>query len=405
MTPRSAPGPTNWGLVLAVFGAGVVAAFQVGKTPPSLPLIRLDLGLGMVAAGWAISLLNLVGTLSGLLSGTAADLLGRRRVILAGLVVLFLGNLLGALAGGPVLLLISRFIEGLGYILIAVTGPALIIGLAHPRNIRQALGIWAAFVPVGTSVMMLLSPLALESIGWRGLWVANAVLIAAYTVFLARITSGMTSHSGRDKNRDKAPWADIRLTLSRPGPYFLALTFTFYALQFMAVVGFLPTLLIEDLGLGPSRAAVLAALVAFLNAPGNLAGGWLLQRGIKRVHLLVSASLVMGLCGLGIYTAALGGTLRYVLALVFSGVGGIVPASLVAGAQVHAPRPELVATTSGMVMQGGSLGSLIGPPSLAATVSIAGGWSGAPWLLAAAASAALVLALILGRLEAGVDSN
>ncbi len=403
MAVENEPRPTNWGLVLAVFGAGVAAAFQVGKTPPSLPFIRLELGLGLVAAGWVISLLNLVGSLSGLLAGTAADLLGRRRMLLTGLLILCLGNLLGAFSGGPTLLLTSRFIEGLGYILIAVTGPALIIGITHPRNIRQAIGIWAGFVPVGTSLMMVLSPLALENIGWRGLWLANAALLLAYTIFLARITSGRYYDSRPKGSRTKAPWADIRTTLSRPGPYTLAATFTFYALQFMAVVGFLPTLLIEDLGLVPARAAVLAALVAFMNAPGNLAGGWLLQRGCKRVHLLCLAFLTMGLCGLGIYSAALAGPFRYLLCLVFSGVGGIVPASLVAGAQVHAPKPGLVATTNGLVMQGGSLGSLIGPPSLAAAVSAAGGWSGAPWLLVSAAAAAVVLALVLGRLEAGLE--
>ena len=399
MSAERKPGATPWGVVLAVFGAGVMAAFQVGKTPPSLPLIRHDLGLGLVAAGWAISLLNLVGSLTGLLSGTAADLLGRRRVLLAGLLVLCAGNLLGAFSGGPVLLLTSRFIEGVGYILIAVTGPALIMGITHPRNIRQAIGIWAAFVPVGTSLMMVLSPLALESIGWRGLWLANAVLLLAYAFFLARITAGREDDPPSRRGGKRAPWADIRATLSRPGPFVLAASFTFYALQFMAVVGFLPTLLIEDLGLAPARAAALAALVAFVNAPGNMLGGWLLQKGVRRALLLGLAGLTMGLCGLGIYSASLGGPWRYLLCLVFSATGGIIPSSLVTGSQVHAPRPELVATTNGLIMQGGSLGSLTGPPALAAVVAAAGGWSGAPWLLVSAATATVVMALILGRLE------
>ena len=81
----------------------------------------------------------------------------------------------------------------------------------------------------------------------------------------------------------------------------------------------------------------------------------------------------MGLCGLGIYSASLGGPWRYLLCLVFSATGGIVPSSLVTGSQVHAPRPELVATTNGLIMQGGSLGSLTGPPALAAVVAAAGG--------------------------------
>ena len=344
--------------------------------------------------------MNLVGALGGLLSGTVADLLGRRRVLLGGLLVLCLGNLIGAAAQSPVPLLVSRFIEGLGYILVVVTGPALVINIAHPRNVRQALGVWAAFVPTGTSLMMLLSPLALENVGWRGLWLANAGLLLGYAVFLARITSGLADPPLQGRKKINTPWNDIRQTLSRPGTSVMAVTFTAYALQFMAVLGFLPTLLIDDLGLKPSPAALLTALVAFMNAPGNLTGGWLLQRGFKRGNLLWVAALVMGLCGLGIYHAPLGGLARYLLCLIFSGVGGIIPASLISGVQLHAPKPELVATTNGLVMQGGSIGSLIGPPALATVVSAAGGWSGAPYLLVGAAAATIGLSLYLRRLEA-----
>ncbi len=390
----------NWGLILAIFGAGVAASFQVGKTPPSLPLIRSELGLTLVTAGWVISILNLVGALSGLVSGTVADLLGRRRILLAGLLFLCLGSLLGGLAPNAVMLLVSRFIEGVGYILVIVTGPALIIGITPPRSIRQALGLWAGFMPTGTSLMMLLSPLILENVGWRGLWLVNTGLILAYCIFLARITSGIGGSPFSGGDRIKTVWRDIRMTLSRPGPAILAVTFTLYALQFMAVIGFLPTLLIDELGLSPSSAAMLAALVAFMNAPGNMLGGWLLQRGLRRVSLLCLASLAMGLCGLGIYSGALGGVARFLLGLVFSGVGGIIPACLISGVQVHAPRPGLMATTSGLTMQGGSVGSLLGPPALAVVVSAAGGWSGAPYLLVGAASAGIGLSLYLGRLEA-----
>lgn len=398
------PGATRWGLVLAIFGAGVTAAFQVGKTPPSLPLIRPDLNLSLVAAGWVISILNLVGALTGLLSGRVADILGHRRVLLAGLCCLALGSLLGGVAPRGGVLLFSRFVEGVGYILVVVSAPALIIGLTHPRNTRQAIGLWAAFMPTGTGLMMLLSPLALETVGWRGLWVANGCLVVSYGLFLAWLTSRREGFAAPVRTGRPPLLAGIGKILSRPGPALLGVAFTAYALQFMAVVGFLPTLLIEELGLGGSRAAVLTALVAFVNAPGNLAGGWLLQKGVRRAVLLVLAGLTLALCGLGIYSDGLGGFWRYLLCLVFSAVGGIYPASLIAGSQLHAPEPALVGTTNGLVMQGGSIGSLIGPPLLATAVSLAGGWSGGSWVLAGAATLTVILGLILGLVEARMEN-
>ena len=86
------------------------------------------------------------------------------------------------------------------------------------------------------------------------------------------------------------------------GPVLLALIFTTYTLQWLAVMGFLPTLLVEEYGLTPGRASVLTAVMVAMNVPGNLLGGWLLHRGFRRWRLIAFASVVMGFCSLGIYS-------------------------------------------------------------------------------------------------------
>ena len=58
--------PTPWGLVGLLVAAGIVAAFHVGKVPPSIPSIREQLGASLSQAGWLLSMVNLITALGGL---------------------------------------------------------------------------------------------------------------------------------------------------------------------------------------------------------------------------------------------------------------------------------------------------------------------------------------------------
>ena len=150
---------------------------------------------------------------------------------------------------------------------------------------------------------------------------------------------------------------------------------------------------------------MLTALVVAMNVLGNLAGGWLLQEGFRRWRLIAAVSLIMGLCSLAIYSSALPFAVRYLACLIFSGAGGILPASVLGGAPVYAPTPKLVATTNGLIMQGGQLGQTIGPPALALVVSIAGGWQSAPWLLASSAAVGIFLSFGLAGLHRSLEAR
>ncbi len=90
--------PTRWGIFLLAYGAGVVGAFQIGKMPSALPDIRAELGLGLVGAGWAISMFNVIGVSCGIAIGAVTDWLGHRRVAVGGLLCIAAASLAGAFA-------------------------------------------------------------------------------------------------------------------------------------------------------------------------------------------------------------------------------------------------------------------------------------------------------------------
>jgi hypothetical protein len=92
--------------------------------------------------------------------------------------------------------------------------------------------------------------------------------------------------------------------------------------------------------------------------------------------------------------------LRYAAVLLFSGVGGLIPATLFSLAVRVAPGAHTLSTTVGWVQQWSSLGQFAGPPLVAWVASLAGGWQ-FTWLATGACSlAGLVLVVLLARLPA-----
>jgi hypothetical protein len=144
----------------------------------------------------------------------------------------------------------------------------------------------------------------------------------------------------------------------------------------------------------------MVAVVAAANIAGNLGGGALLRRGLPRFVILAAVAALYGALAPLILADGIAAGWRLAAAFVFSAVGGMLPAAALSGVPRHAAGPGLIAATNGLVVQVSNTGSLLGPPLLAAAVSWGGSWAAGRWVLAAAASGGLVLALVLRRIEA-----
>lgn len=388
---------TRWGATAAVLAAGVVGAFQIGKVPASLPVLRDDLGLGLIAAGWVISTISAVGVAAGVASGWIGDRIGHRRTLLIGMAIMAIGTLAGAAAWDGASLIASRFIEGLGYIAIITAAPSLLATVSAPRDHSMVMGVWSFYLPFGLSGMVVISPPVLALVSWRGLWVLNAALVI---LTLAAVAATIRPPGRPDFAVAPMPaWPAIRDTLTRPGPYALAVCFGSYSLIHLSVVAFLPTFLIESQGVAPSDAALMTAFAMFMNAPGCLLGGWLLRRGGAAWLIAGAGHAGMLVCALGIYPDYLPAEARYALAVALPFVGGLIPPAILAQAPIHAASPVMVATTIGLIVQFISIGQLIGPPLIAAVVAGAGSWSRASDITASSAVVGLIAAAVLWRLD------
>ncbi len=388
-----------WGLILILFGAGILSAFQVGKVPPVLSDIKAELAISLFYAGWLLSVFNFTGLLLGTFTGAIADTIGHRRLMLIGLVFQITGSIAGALTDSFYGLLATRFLEGAGFLSVIISTPTLIFQVVKQKDLKIALSIWSCYLPAGVSLMMMLVPFILAGTDWRGLWHIDAAILAIYTVILAKKTSSIKFMNQKKKINFKKLTQDIIRTSTSIGPLLLALLFVTYSLQWLCVMGFLPTMIIEKYGFSKSLASTLTALMVFVNIFGNLAGGRLLQKGIRRWKLIAFASMTMGMSSMAIYHGSSNFILNYSGCILFSIVGGLIPASILGGVPLYAPAKNLIATTNGLVIQGGQAGQVIGPPILAFIVSQTGSWSYGAWFLGGAALFGIILSLCLSRIS------
>jgi MFS family permease len=400
MTDREDPASRRTAAI--VFVVGVSCALHIGKLPVAIPVLRDAMQLTLVQAGFLLSLVQLAGMTLGLAVGLMADRLGPRRVMLAGLVLLAMGSTMGAAAPGVGLLLLSRVVEGVGFLLAVLPAPGLLRRrVLHATTLSRALGWWGAYMPLGTALALLMGGAFLGQVGWRWAWVALSVLSLCSAALLARSVAP-DDVSAATKPGNGVAWGPrLRRTLTAPGPWWVALAFFLYSGQWLAVVGFLPTIYAQA-GYVAATVGGLSALAAGINMLGNIGAGRLLSRGVSPGVLLALGFFAMGL-GSVIAFAALGHPVaQYLAVLVFSGLGGLIPGTLFGLAVVLAPGEDTVSTTVGWMQQFSALGQFIGPPLVAWVATQAGGWQSTWWVTVASSVLGLMLA---GRLQAAWRSR
>jgi cyanate permease len=247
-------------------------------------------------------------------------------------------------------------------------------------------------MPTGGGLALLVAPPVIAAWGWRGLWVLLAFGAAACLALAAR-------YAPTPKYGGIASMRLIAESLAQPGNVVLALLFMFYVSQWSSVMIWLPTFLVDERGASPATAALLTSFMVLINAPGNVAGGWLLAHGTRRGPMVAAASAVMAACSAGMLGAFLPDAARYLLCLAFSACAGVIPGAIFSGLPVHAKSPQHISTGNGLVMQASQAGQFVGPMTLAWLASRSGGWSATLWAMLAFAAGGALCGFALERIE------
>ena len=384
---------TNWPAVWVIFAGGLAAGAYMTKVPPALPALRADLGLTLVEAGLIQTMLYTIGAAAGVFFGVLAERAGVKRAALAGLGMMVAGGLLGAAAPSYAMLLASRFLEGIGFLLFVVAAAPLLAAATLPQDRATAFSIWSSYMPTGGTLALLVAPLAMSSFGWRGLWIGLAAYAMLCAVLLARHVPAAQFGGGIGSLRL------LTESLVRPGSLALCLGFICYVGQWTSLMTWLPTFVVDERGASPATASLLTAAYVAINILGNQLGGVVLRAGAPRWAVMAGGAAAMGITASGLMWVAAPDGVRLACAMAFSVLGGVIPAAVFSGTTVHAKSQQHIGTTNGMLMQA-SHGSQFAMPILIAWVaSRSGGWEASLQVMLALAVTGVAAALAVGRFE------
>ncbi|WP_264796723.1 MFS transporter [Arthrobacter mangrovi] len=389
---------------IVVVLAGITAAMHIWKLPAAVPQIQAELGLSLVQAGLLLGLVQVAGMVGGLAVSLLAELIGARRCLLIGLGLLFAGSLLGGFSAGAGLLMACRAIEGAGFQLATVVAPGLIRANTPPRRVNTAVGFWSAYQGCATFVGLMASALILQVTGWQAWW----WIMAAVTLLpVPLILKFVPRDPPRDGSGAGAATRRIGVTVRSLKPWIAGLVFGCYTIQWMAVVGFLPTIY-EQNGVTGIWPGVLSAVVGGLNAVGAIATAPLLQRGATPRQLIIPTFIFMGTTSLLTFavdwTAVPGGTaLQFACVAAFSLTGAVVPSTLTRLAVDLAPPGGSAPAAMGLMQQIFNVGNFTGPALVAWLATATGGWDSTWWMTCGFATLGILLSLYLSRRRLGLD--
>jgi MFS family permease len=140
----------------------------------ALPTIQADLGFTPASLSWVMNsyLIAFGGLL--LLSGRLGDLLGRKRVFLAGLAVFTAASLMCGLATGPGMLIAARFVQGAGGAMASAVTLGMIVRLfSEPAEQGRAIGAFAFTGAVGASIGLIIGGLLVQYASWHWIFFVN----------------------------------------------------------------------------------------------------------------------------------------------------------------------------------------------------------------------------------------
>jgi MFS family permease len=184
----AAPRDERWVALYVLCVGMLMIVLDVTVVNVALPSIQDDLHFSTSSLAWVINayLIAFGGLL--LLAGRLGDLVGRRNIFLAGIGLFTAASLLCGLAESQTLLILARFVQGIGGAMTSAVILGMIVTMfPQPREQAKAIGVYAFVASAGGSVGLLAGGVITQSIDWHWIFFVNIPIGIATAVFATRL--------------------------------------------------------------------------------------------------------------------------------------------------------------------------------------------------------------------------
>ena len=189
-----------WTLVAVSFGLFMIMLDNT-VVNVALPSIRDDLGISVSELEWVVNAYALTFGVLLLSGGKLADLLGRRRIFIAGLVIFTGASLWCGLADGAASLIAARTLQGVGAALMNPATLSIITATFPARQRGTAIGIWAGVSALALAIGPVVGGLLTEKISWSWIFFVN-IPVGVLGVLAARAFIDETKDTSREQRLD-----------------------------------------------------------------------------------------------------------------------------------------------------------------------------------------------------------
>ncbi len=194
----------KWWTLIAVSIAIFMLLLDITVVNVALPSIQRALHSSFADLQWVVNAYALTLAAFLLTSGAVADLIGRRRVFVAGLVVFTCSSAVCGLSGTPLVLNLARAVQGTGGAMMYATSLALIAQAFHGRDRGVAFGVFGAVTGAAVAIGPVIGGIITTGIGWQWIFFVNVPIgIAAVILTLAKVADS------RDPNATGVDWVGL----------------------------------------------------------------------------------------------------------------------------------------------------------------------------------------------------
>jgi MFS family permease len=398
VSPSLASGSTNggrmaWFVLVILLLFSIAAPINQFKVPPILPIFMQSFAVSVGQAGLLMSVFAITGLVLALPAGLIFHKVGYRITSLVAGGSIVVGAVWGALSPDLTNLLASRVVEGIGTSFMAVLAPAVIAVWFRPQKRATAMGIWSAWVPIGSTAMLIIAPWIAQGGRWQPVWWFGGAYAVAVTLLAVALVKPAPDWVAPEAGAASPPALSAAQVLRHRDVWLLSLAFCCLTMAFMAMATYLPTFLNLVRGLSLAQAGLLAGSASFVSILSGPAGGMLSDRlGSRKGPYM--AGLLFGAIVMPLVTVVKDPTALLIL-IILTGLGvGVVPTNIFSAAVEVVGNERLGGLAMGVIMVGQNAGMLLGPIIFGALAESAGGWP--------LAFGSLALMCLLGALAGGL---
>ena len=289
----------RWAILFVSFFAFVAFAFAFQLAPPLFPSIISEFGITNAEAGLLMSVVRIPGIFLSLPAGLLVVKYGIRRLGFASLLSVVLGCFLTAVASSFSMLLIGRFIIGLGGGFTIPVAAATVAQWFRSEEMGKAMGIYGINGPVALVIAFPSASFLMSIYGWRFPFFIGAIIgIVAIGIFtiVVRKTPPVAS-----KQKLK-----VRQALTNLEVWKVGLVWLFYSAAILSFTTWASTLFVAFKATSLVNASLLASMIMWIAIVCNPFYGWLSDRIGRRRLFLLSGSFLMTLSFIALaYTSSL----------------------------------------------------------------------------------------------------